>query len=973
MRSKGINKICLAAISTILILNFLIPTLTGDNELHFPGIEKNCSTDLSTRTTGERIEGTRGERILVFDDVEGQQSFSGDFQPCDEDSNSPTHSYHESPGGDYDPNSQYMLALGVDLNLEDALDPAMEFWYTIQAQEDDMWGKYVDGGVVSCSTDGGQNWAAMTPSNAASDPNYQQLSGSSALTQATGVTQAYTGYSGVWRKATFDLSPYVGSTSFRIMFGFVPTPVVSSGDDGWYIDDIKITATNRIPETPILLQQGNHTEQSATGVVEDPVTLSWRCDDPDQDIITNYTINVATQSGVNSDSPSVPQNAWVLRTTLNSSQPFSDAPNSIALDVEDGVQYYWAVKASDGFDWSPWSPEFTFITNNPPEATILSISPTSPKEQEPVTFEGEGSDPDGDAISRYKWVSNKDGVLGTDATIQVGLSEGGHQISFMVRDQNWEWSEAVDTGITVGKNNAPSIVTTSPSSDSIIITQGETQTFEVDVEDPETPKSNLAITWYLDDEKVDEGFTYKLKTTLGSDLKDDHAIKVEVSDGVLSAAYNWSVYINVLPEILTKSPTSSSLSIQETESIDFSVEAKDDNSDDHVSYKWYLDGKELVGENSNSYTLTTDYSTSRQRPYKIEVRVSDSYGQYIKTSWDITVENVIQDIYLVHWEPYEREIYVEEGKTQVFLIDAVSNDTTLAYHWFLEDHEIGSGPVLSYTPDYDSEGNYTLEVIVTDEIEDTADLSHSWKVNVINVNRKPVAIISLPDLSYYEAGAGAIPFDGSQSYDPDGDELTFKWFNEAGKEINTKSSFETELSPGVRTITLKVIDEEGAFSQDRTMFTVAAPDVVLLDVQLNKDKYYLEEGGTITLKLKNRGLIAARDVDIIFKANDMPIAQFTVFISAGETETVVVPWTASETDMVISVDISSKHEGVIPGGHIYRYLTPNVVDREEEREIKGDGDEIDWVLVPIAAAIIAFAVIDSIFLLTYKDVFKKKR
>lgn len=108
------------------------------------------------------------------------------------------------------------------------------------------------------------------------------------------------------------------------------------------------------------------------------------------------------------------------------------------------------------------------ITNNPPTATIDSITPNPADVGDLVSFTGHGDDSDGSVIS-YEWVSSIDGLLNdTDASFTTTtLSQGTHKITFRVFDDNGaasDWVKHPDLIIQgVTTNNPPTVSITSPA------------------------------------------------------------------------------------------------------------------------------------------------------------------------------------------------------------------------------------------------------------------------------------------------------------------------------------------------------------------------------------------------------------------------------------------------------------------------------------------------------------------------------
>ena len=104
--------------------------------------------------------------------------------------------------------------------------------------------------------------------------------------------------------------------------------------------------------------------------------------------------------------------------------------------------------------------------------------------------------------------------------------------------------------------------------------------------------------------------------------------------------------------------------------------------------------------------------------------------------------------------------------------DAEGN--SLTYRWSLLSKPQGStaalSSVVSVSPTFmmDKPGSYTVQLIVNDGIED----SEPDTVIITTVNTRPVAIAGLEQVVYQ---GGEANLDGSGSYDPDGDNLSYRW------------------------------------------------------------------------------------------------------------------------------------------------------------------------------------------------------
>lgn len=94
-----------------------------------------------------------------------------------------------------------------------------------------------------------------------------------------------------------------------------------------------------------------------------------------------------------------------------------------------------------------------FLSGSPtPVAFIDSITPNPATQGTTVQFHGHGTD-DG-VILQWQWSSNIDGILSSSEDFSTGsLSIGTHSISFRVKDDDDQWSDAAITSLVI---NAPS-------------------------------------------------------------------------------------------------------------------------------------------------------------------------------------------------------------------------------------------------------------------------------------------------------------------------------------------------------------------------------------------------------------------------------------------------------------------------------------------------------------------------------------
>ena len=88
-------------------------------------------------------------------------------------------------------------------------------------------------------------------------------------------------------------------------------------------------------------------------------------------------------------------------------------------------------------------------SNQPPKAYIDLASPSEVVAGEEVSFDGHGTDADGQIVA-YRWRSDRDGELSPKQSFETSsLSVGEHMVFFKVQDNNDAWSAEVRSVVTV--------------------------------------------------------------------------------------------------------------------------------------------------------------------------------------------------------------------------------------------------------------------------------------------------------------------------------------------------------------------------------------------------------------------------------------------------------------------------------------------------------------------------------------------
>ena len=220
--------------------------------------------------------------------------------------------------------------------------------------------------------------------------------------------------------------------------------------------------------------------------------------------------------------------------------------------------------------------------------------------------------------------------------------------------------EAVFT--PAGENRAPTIADDfSPSTESIILFAGRSQTFEARATDPDNNISS--VVWHVDDLVVwDPGSIASIALTGDFpssydhtfSAPDTHTVKVTFTDAEgATASHSWTVQVDPpneerAPTVERIAPEESELSLYTTQTQDFTVEATDVNGD-IAKWKWVVDKagvltdgheeEEEFDEETGSITKEFSHPFDDDGTYTVTVTFTDSEGESGSLEWEVEVED----------------------------------------------------------------------------------------------------------------------------------------------------------------------------------------------------------------------------------------------------------------------------------------------------------------------------------------------
>ncbi len=257
-------------------------------------------------------------------------------------------------------------------------------------------------------------------------------------------------------------------------------------------------------------------------------------------------------------------------------------------------------------------------------------------ETESQLFNVTAQDPEGGPLS-YAWMvdSVKVGLDADSYTFTTDYSSAGSYLVKVRISDGTLTGERSWTMTVLNRNRDPIMTENKPSSDPTI-NEGESQEFNVTVADPDG--DTLAYAWSMDDTPAGTNSrSFTVDTSIGD--AGTYAVEVNASDGAGSVTHAWTLSVlaaNSAPVLSDPSP-SADPTIDETDSIEFSIAAVDPDLDP-LTCNWTVNGT-AVGGNATAYLHVTHHGDEGR--YEIIINVTD--GSTCSTlEWTLTVKGLVQ-------------------------------------------------------------------------------------------------------------------------------------------------------------------------------------------------------------------------------------------------------------------------------------------------------------------------------------------
>ncbi|MGD9130749.1 MAG: PKD domain-containing protein [Candidatus Bathyarchaeota archaeon] len=459
----------------------------------------------------------------------------------------------------------------------------------------------------------------------------------------------------------------------------------------------------------------------------------------------------------------------------------TDSEVTVSHSYVDDGEYTVVLRVIDNYGAFGFKTDSIIVKNRPPVAVLDTSSAILDKE-EVVTFNASRSyDPDGYIVD-YSWDFG-DGKTATGVTASHSYpASGAYTVTLTVTDNDGA-TDSISVTKTV-RNKSP--VANFTESAHTVYT-GENIDFDASGSyDPDG--AIVSYLWDFGDGNTATGVTV-------SHAYADNGIyvvnlTVTDNDGATASAHATKTITNRPP---VANFTESAHTVDTGESIDFDASGSDDIDGTIVSYSWdFGDGNTATG-------VTTTHSYATSGTYTVTLTVTDNDGATDSISVTKTVRNrgpVASFTETAEVVDTEETIFFDAS-------DSSDPDGTIAgYSWDFGDGTEGNGVSVQHA--YAQDGIYTVTLTVTDNnrATDTAEATKTV------LNRSPEA--SFTESAHTVYTDESIDFEASESHDPDGSIVSYSWDFGDG---NTATGVEVDHAyedDGVYTVTLTVVDDDGA-------------------------------------------------------------------------------------------------------------------------------------------------------------------
>jgi hypothetical protein len=468
----------------------------------------------------------------------------------------------------------------------------------------------------------------------------------------------------------------------------------------------------------------------------------------------------------------------------------------------------------------------TITVNATPVVAITT--PANGSAHEPganVSFTATATDAEeGDLAAVIAWASDRDGALGTGASISTTtLSTGTHVITASATDAGGRTGSAQ---ITVSVDTTPVVTITAPASGSNI-EPGASVTLTATASDVEEGDLASSIAWVSDrDGALGTGGSIGT-TTLSTGT---HVITASATDtsGKTGSA-QITIAVDATPTVAITAPASGSTH-EPGATVTFAGTATDAEDGDlaaAIAWSSNLDGALGTGGSISTTTLSTG-------THVITASATDTSGKTGSAQITVTIDATPGLSITAPASGTE----VETGTSTTFsatATDAEDGDLGASVAWSSSiDGSLGAGATISSTL---TAGTH----VVTATVADTTGKTATGNVTVI-VNSTPVVEITAPASGSTVASGAEIILTGSATDAEDG-ALTLDWTSDLDGPLGSGTSLGVTLSLGTHVITASATD--AANKTASAQITITVDEAPVVSITTPADGAQLETGASV--------------------------------------------------------------------------------------------------------------------------------
>ena len=458
-----------------------------------------------------------------------------------------------------------------------------------------------------------------------------------------------------------------------------------------------------------------------------------------------------------------------------------------------GTLVQYTVRAFDYAENWVASGVYSYTVGAPPNLPPVAIFTESAETVSigvPIHFNASGSyDPDGYIVS-YFWDFG-DGTNATDVIVDHAYDGSGtYTVTLKVTD-NYGAVDFASSTKTVIPNQPPVALFTESATTVFtndIIKFNASATYDLD-------GTIVSYSWDFGDDNVATGVS--VEHSYADDGAYNVTLTVTDDDGATDIAISTKYVLNRPP---VASFTESAETIYTDEVVTFNATSSHDPDGVINSYLWDF------GDGTNATGVTVDHTYADDGAYTVTLTVTDDDGL---TATVTSTKTVLNRPPVASFTESATTVLTDEVTSFDASSSEDSDGSIIAYLWDFGDETTAVGVEVNHA--YEDDGVYTVTLTVIDDDGATASTSAVKTVS----NRPPIAYFT-ENATIVKEGE-VIHFDASESHDPDGYIVSYFWDFGDGTNATDMIVDHTYTEDGNYTVTLVVIDDDGAsWSADAT-------------------------------------------------------------------------------------------------------------------------------------------------------------